>query len=77
MVELGGFSFMVAPVLREQKGSALTWNEADNNFRRGSYQIPEWNANYLYGINNFTSVNGNIYKSLTTNTNKNPVTNAH
>lgn len=67
---------MVAPILRLEKGQALTYSEADNNFRRGAYQIPEWNANYQYTAGNFTSRNSNIYRSLTTNTNRDPATNA-
>lgn len=65
-----GFTFRLV------KGSALTFVEADNNFQTAAYQVPVWNANYQYGIGNFTTISNNIYRSLTSNLNKNPTTNA-
>lgn len=61
---------------RLSKGSALTFTEADDNFKSAAYVVPVWNANFQYSPGNFTTVGGDIYKALTSNLNKNPPTNA-
>lgn len=62
-------------ILREDKGSPLTHEEMDENWKLSAFELGEWNATVAYIVNDLTALNGKIYLSLTSNLNKNPATN--
>lgn len=65
----------MALVLREDKGSPLTHEEMDENWRLSAALLGSWNATVAYTTNDLVAYNGVIYRSLTVNTNKVPPTN--
>lgn len=65
----------MALVLREDKGSPLTHEEMDENWKLSAAVLGAWNATVAYVANDLTALNGKIYLSLTSNLNKNPATN--
>ena len=61
-------------VTREDKGSPLSHEEMDENWRL-AIAADQWIADVQYAVNALTTHNGVIYRSLTLNTNKVPPTN--
>lgn len=61
-----------AITLRSVKGSPLTHDEMDDNWREATQVVAKWNATRQYVSPELVAYNGVIYKALTTNTNKQP-----
>ena len=62
-------------VLHADKGSPLTHEEMDENFRVSGSMLGEWSATSDYIANNLAVHNGLIYRSKTSNLNKTPPAN--
>lgn len=63
------------PLLRLEKGAPLTHQEMDVNWLRSAVSLGAWRSDFYYTVNEMTTLNGIVYKSLSGNLNKSPTTN--